>query len=48
MYDFMNFARDICCEVLDKNPVIFTNENEFQIEIQIDESIFGKRQKYHR
>ena len=48
MYDFMNFARDICCEVVDKNPVVFTNENEIQIEIQIDESIFGKRQKYHR
>ena len=48
MYDFMNFARDICCEVVDKNSAVFTDENENQIEIQIDESNFGKRQKYHR
>ena len=48
LYDYMNNAKDICCENVDRNPVIFESIANVEIELQIDESIFGKRQKYHK
>ena len=27
MYDLMNFFQDICCEIVDTNREVFTNEN---------------------
>ena len=48
IYDFYNFSRDICCQILTKDPVIFHSNNEIAIELQIDESLFGKSRKYHK
>lgn len=45
--DWYSFCRDICMENLKRHPVQFDNE-EVVVTTQIDESIFGKKQKYHK
>ena len=45
--DWYSFCRDICIKHFNDNPVQFNN-GDVTSEIQIDESIFGKKRKYHR
>ena len=45
--DWFSFCRDICIENFKKNPVQF-NEGKVRAELQIDESLLGKKQKYHK
>ena len=45
--DWYSFCRDIAMEFFKRNPVQFANENAL-VEAQIDESLFGKKQKYHK
>ena len=48
IYDYYNFCRDITIEMNDKNSVNFHPTDNMQIELQIDESVFGKKCKYNR
>ena len=48
VYDFCNFARDICCQKMEEDPIMFGEEDCIEMEVQIDESIFGKSRKYNR
>lgn len=48
IYDFYNFARDICVETIKQTDNFFKEDGDFEIELQIDESVFGKSRKYNR
>ena len=45
--DWYSFCRDVCIKHFIDNPVKFSN-GLVKSELQIDESIFGKKRKYHR
>ena len=47
IHDWYSFCRDICIKHFDDNPTQF-NKGNLQTELQIDESIFGKKRKYNR
>ena len=45
--DWYSFLRDICIRKFEEEPVRF-NSDEVAVEVQVDESLFGKKQKYHK
>ena len=45
--DWYSFLRDICIRKFEEEPVRF-NSDEVADEVQVDESLFGKKQKYHK
>ena len=45
--DWYSFCRDVCIKHFINNPVKFSN-GLVKRELQMDESIFGKKRKYHR
>ena len=46
--DYYSFCRDIAVEKMKKQQITFNATEEITIELQIDESIFGKKCKYNR
>ena len=47
LQDWYNFCRDICEQHFVDKPVIF-NEGVVKTELQIYESIYGKKRKYNK
>ena len=45
--DWYSFCRDICIKKFETEPVQF-DSNQVSVEVQVDESLFGKKQKYHK
>ena len=48
IYDYYNFARDICVKYVESKICMFDLSGDFEIEIQVDESVFRKVRKYNR
>ena len=48
VYDYFSFCRDITIEKIRRCPVMFDDSSTMEIELQIDESVLGKKCKYNR
>ena len=48
IYDYFSFCRDITVQKMKREPVLFGNEDDADVQVEVDESIFGKKCKYNR